>query len=107
MAKIVNKKKAASKRIEIKVKDIIYPCYPTMGAAVGFKDLTGRDIEEIAGTSDFAKYIYCCAKSASRREGKEFNMSLEDFCDSVLIEDLNSLNGDMSAGNADDDAKKN
>lgn len=101
-------KKDDNKRLTIKAGSVIYPCYPTMGAAVRFKDLTGHDIDDMKGTSDFAKYIYCCAKSASRREGKDFNVSLEDFCDNILIEDLNALNKEMSAG--DDtavDAKKN
>lgn len=68
-----------------------------MGAVVGFKEQTGRDLEDIHGTSDIAVYIYCCAKSASRREGKDFALSLEEFADGVLIEDLTALNSEMIA----------
>lgn len=93
-------------RITICVNGKDYPCYPTMGAAVGFNDLTGRDIEDMKGTSDFSKYIYCCARSASRREQVKFDMSLEDFCDGVLIEDLNKLQSASSKSEADD-GKKN
>lgn len=104
-------KRKDSKKLTIKVGSEVFPCYPTMGAAVRFKDLTGRDIDDMKGTSDFAKYIYCCAKSASRREKKDFDMSLEDFCDNILIEDLNDLNKEMAAANdtdgTDGDAKKN
>lgn len=102
------------KKMTIRVNGTEYPCYPTMGAAVRFKDMTGRDIEDMKGTSDFALYIYCCAKSAYRRENnKDLEMSREDFCDGVLIEDLNELNAEMSAEgkdsgtDSDGDAKKN
>ena len=74
-----------------------YPCYATMGAAVQFRQETGRDIEDMHGTSDFAIYIYCCAVSACRREHIDFKLSLQEFCDAVLIDDLNRLNTAMSA----------
>lgn len=96
-----------SKKATIKVGDKVYPCYPTMGAAVGFKEQTGRDIEEMKGTADFAVYIYCCARSASRREKISFDMSLDDFCDGVLIEDLNALNEMRADDDETGDAKKN
>lgn len=83
-----------------------YPCYPTMGAAVGFKEQTGRDIEEMHGTADFAVYIYCCAKSASRREGKDFTLSIEEFSDGVLIEDLTALNTEMATSEDPNTKKK-
>lgn len=93
-------------RITIRVNGKDYPCYPTMGAAVGFNELTGRNIENMKGTSDFSKYIYCCARSASRREHVDFNMSLEDFCDGVLIEDLNAFNAQTVETNGESDSKK-
>lgn len=101
------------KKMTIKVKDKEYPCYPTMGAAVRFKDQTGRDMEEMKGASDFAVYVYCCVMSAYNREhGKQLDMSLQDFCDGILIEDVNALNEEMAAASgvtADNggDAKKN
>lgn len=94
-------------RMTINVNGTDYPCYPTMGAAIGFKDQTGRDIEKMKGTSDFAIYIYCCARSASRREKKDFNLSLEEFCDGVLIEDLNKLQSASTGESETEDGKKN
>ncbi len=97
-------KGAKHKRITIKVGDKTYPCYTTMGAAVGFRQQTGRDIEKIEGTSDVAAFVYNCAKSACRREHIDFDMSFEEFCDGVLIEDLNNLQSENSVGVTD--AKK-
>lgn len=90
----------------IKVGGKNYPCYPTMGASLGFKDLTGREIEEMKGTSDFATYLYCCAKSACNREGKTFDYSLQDFCDNILIEDMTELNKEMGSNVAGASEKK-
>lgn len=99
------------RKITISVDGKEYPCYATMGAAVQFRQETGRDIEDMHGTADFAVYIYCCAKSASRREHVDFNYSVQDFCDAVLIDDLNKLSADMNAaagnsGNDSDGEKK-
>lgn len=97
------------KKITIKVNDIEYPCYQTMGAALRFKQETGRDIENMKGTADIATYIYCCVASACRREHKDFDLSLEEFCDSVLIEDLNRIQAQTAPAEVGDsgDAKKN
>lgn len=97
---------ASNKRITIKVGDKEYPCYPTMGATVGFNDLTGREVEDIHGTSDVVRFIYCCVKSAANREGLDFGMSLEDFADNVLTEDLNAASAELMVGDGGDAKKK-
>lgn len=76
--------------MEIKVNGEAYPCRPTMGAMLRFKQETGRDVSEIDGTSvsDLCTYLWCCVASAAKREGKEFGLSLMDFADSLLPEDL-------------------
>lgn len=84
-------------KITIKVNGRELPCYPTMGAALGFKNDTGRDIEQMSGSADFAVYLYNCAKSACHREKLDFDYSLQDFCDSIPIAEMNSLSATMSA----------
>ena len=39
------------KRIEITINDKAYPCSPTMGAMLRFRQETGREINEIEPTS--------------------------------------------------------
>lgn len=97
-------------KITIKIEGRELPCYPTMGAALGFKNDTGRDIEQMSGSADFAVYLYNCAKSACRREKVDFGYSLQNFCDNIPMDEMNSLAGTMSAeaGDASDGtAKKN
>ena len=66
-----------------------YPCRPTMGAMLRFKRETGREVTDINGSlEDLTTYLWCCVCSASRREGKEFGMSLMDFADHMDPEDL-------------------
>lgn len=73
------------RQIRMTIKGEAYPCYPTMGAMLRYKDLTGKEVTEIKGgeLSELCKYLWCCVVSASRREGKEFPLSLEDFADNV------------------------
>lgn len=68
-----------------------YPCRPTMGAMLRFKQETGRDVSEMTGSvSDLATYMWCCVVSACKREGVEFNMSLMDFADAITEADMNA-----------------
>ncbi len=86
------------KRIEISVNDKAYPCSPTMGAMLRFRQETGKEITEIDGGSftDLCTYLWCCVVSASRREGKEFDMSLLDFADSLSPDDMAAWNAAIS-----------
>ncbi len=78
-----------AQRIEITVCGKQYPCMPTMGAFLRFKQETGHDITEMQGDlSDLTTYLYCCASSACKREGVEFGYTLMQFADSVMPEDL-------------------
>lgn len=96
---------AEKKRMTLTVDGRELPCYPTMGASLYFKQETGRDIEDMKGSTDFAIYLWCCAKSACHREKKDFAYTLEDFCDNILLEDMQSLNASMTAA-ATGDGKK-
>lgn len=61
-----------------------------MGAMLRFKKETGKEVTEI-DTSSFTElctYLWCCVVSASKREGKDFNLTLMDFADNVTSEDM-------------------
>lgn len=78
------------KHVRIIVNGEAYPCSPTMGAMLRFKRETGREITEIDihSFTDQCTYLWCCVVSASKREGKKFDMSLIDFADSISIDDM-------------------
>ena len=95
------------KRIEITINGTAYPCSPTMGAMLRFKQETGREITEIDPTSftDLCTYLWCCVASAAKREGKAFDLSLMEFADSLTPEDMAEWNTAITAdAEASDDA---
>jgi hypothetical protein len=87
------------KRIEITINGEAYPCSPTMGAMLRFKQETGREITEIDPTSftDLCTYLYCCIASAAKREGKPFDLSLMEFADNLTPEDMAEWNEAITA----------
>lgn len=82
------------KKIEINVNGVAFPCSPTMGAMLRFKRETGKEITEIdpGSFTDLCTYLWCCVVSASKREGKDFDMSLMDFADNVTPDDMADWN---------------
>ncbi|MDE6498221.1 MAG: hypothetical protein K2L21_06135 [Muribaculaceae bacterium] len=90
------------KRIEITVNGTAYPCYPTGGAMLRFHQETGKEITEIDPRSftQLCTYLWCCVVSASKREGKDFNLSLMDFADSVSLDDMTAWNQALQGGAA-------
>ena len=70
-----------------------------MGAMLRFKQETGREITEIEPNSftDLCTYLWCCVVSASKREGKPFDLSLMDFADSLSPEDMAEWNKAITA----------
>ena len=94
------------KRIEITINGTAYPCSPTMGAMLRFKQETGREITEIDASSfsDLCTYLWCCVKAGAKREGKEFDLSLMDFADSLTPDDMAEWNAAITeAVPADED----
>ena len=87
------------KRIEININGTAYPCSPTMGAMLRFKQETGREITEIDPTSftDLCTYLWCCVASAAKREGIPFDLSLMEFADSLTPEDMTEWNAAITA----------
>lgn len=100
------------KRIEITINGTAYPCSPTMGAMLRFKQETGREITELdpSSFSDLCTYLWCCVASAAKREGKPFDMSLMDFADNLTPEDMAEWNKaiaeDAAPGDGADGEKK-
>ena len=95
------------KRIEITINGTAYPCSPTMGAMLRFKQETGREITEIDPTSftDLCTYLWSCVASAAKREGKPFDLSLMEFADSLTPEDMAEWNTAITKdAEASDDA---
>ena len=82
------------KKVVINICGEAYPCSPTMGAMLRFKRETGKEITDIDPSSftDLCTYLWCCVVSASKRDGKEFNMSLMEFADSITPEDMAEWN---------------
>lgn len=81
------------KKIEITINGRHYPCRVTMGAMLLFKRETGREATELDGgaLSDLITFVWCCAKSASRAEGVDFQLSLDEFADSISAEDAGEV----------------
>ena len=77
-------------RIVVMVEGRELPCAPSMGAMLRFKELTGKEINEIdvRSVSELATYLYCCVASACSREKIEFDMKLMEFADRVSPEDM-------------------
>lgn len=97
--------------LEILVNGKAYPCVPTMGAMLRFKEATGREITEInAGSfTDMCTYLWCCCASASKRAGIEFGYSLMDFADNISPEDMQAwFDGvtEKDAGETEEGEKK-
>ena len=77
-----------------------------MGAMLRFKEQTGREITQIdpSSLSDLCTYLWCCVKAGAKREGKEFDLSLMDFADSLTPDDMAEWNAAiMEAAPADED----
>lgn len=77
-------------RYEITVDGIAYPFVQTMGAMLRFKDVTGKDFSEFdaSKTSDTIAWIWACAASSSKREGRQFPLSMEEMADLMTVEDM-------------------
>lgn len=96
------------KRVSMTINGAAYPCYPTMGAMLRYKDLTGKEVTEIKGgeLSELCKYLWCCVVSASKREGKNFPLTLEDFADNVDLDMLRDWQASITAEAGEGDEEK-
>lgn len=79
------------KAVTIEVKGKAYPCYPTAGAMLRFRRKKGKEVTAVnpEDMDDLGTYLFCCAKSASKREDVPFEFrDEEEFLDCVLPEDI-------------------
>jgi hypothetical protein len=76
------------KRIRIGGKE--YPLRMTMGALIGYKQETGREVSELSdgGLEDVLTFLWCCVRSACRADGVDFELSREEMADRMEAEDF-------------------
>lgn len=69
------------------------------------EDVTGKDFSEFdaSKTSDTIAWIWYCAVSASKREGKQFPLTMEEMADMMTVEDMNDCLHSVSSGNVVED----
>ena len=86
------------KNVTIAVDGKEYPCRQTMGAMLRFKKETGKEVTEIDGTSlsELCIYLWCCVMSASKHDGADFSMSLQDFSDALSPDDLTAWSASLA-----------
>lgn len=80
------------KKIEVTINGEKYPCRPTMGAMLRFKRETGKDVTDVIEWTftDLCTFLWCCVASASRADGKKFDMSLLDFADNITSDEMSA-----------------
>ena len=101
-------------RLTITVDGEEYPAFLTNGALLRFQRETGHDLEHTDGSfSDTFTLLWCCVTSASKREGKKFGMSLEDFADATSPKDIEAWGAQIfgaedseETGDSDGDGEK-
>lgn len=69
--------------IKIDIEGKEYGCALTMGAALRFKELTGKELGEIKpeNTTEIVSLLFCSVQSWARRHGEPFDFELYDFAD--------------------------
>ena len=92
------------KKITITINGETYQCRMTLGAMMQFKELTGREVSEVKTDelSALATLLYCCAASGARIEGKNVSLSLQEFADSVSVDELSAWAATIGEGNGEE-----
>lgn len=62
-----------------------YPVRLTMGAIREYKNLTGKELDQVQGISEIGECLYACVVSTCRQQKKEFALSLEEFTDNLEV----------------------
>lgn len=100
------------KKVEVIVNGEAFPCRTTMGAMLRFKRETGKEVTDITDWTftDLCTFLWCCVASASKHDGKRFDMSLMDFADSLTPDELEawaaSIKESQAENNKASDAEK-
>lgn len=71
-----------------------------MGAMLRFKRETGKEVSDIVEWTftDLCTFLWCCVASASKADGKKFDMSLMDFADNLTPEEMSSWSESVREG---------
>ena len=69
----------------IKIGEKEYPVRVTMGAIREYKKLSGKEVEQISGSSDVGEFLHSCAVSTCRAEKIEFTLNVDEFTDQLEI----------------------
>jgi hypothetical protein len=92
----------------IKLGDKAYPCLQTMGAALRFRKMTGKEVAQLDPSSmeELCTWLYCCVVSACKRDAIEFSLTLEEFADNLLPEDFTRWANEIQAESVEATASK-
>lgn len=94
--------------IEVTIHGAKYPLRMSMGAMLRFKNLTGKEINDVDMTalSELATVFYCCVASACKAEGRPFDFSLEEFCDNITLDEMNAMSAIFEGSEVNEGEKK-
>lgn len=93
------------KQLVIRVAGVEYPCTPSMGAMLRFKQKTDKEVTEIdpGSLTELCTYLWCCVVSGAKRAGMEFGMDLMEFADAVSPDDMVAWQRAISEVTGDDE----
>lgn len=96
------------KVLEVIVNGESFPCFPTMGAMLRFKEKTGREVTEIKGheISMVCIYLWCVVKSACERQKRKFDYTVQDFLDAIDSETMSEWHNSLERDSGEDSEKK-
>lgn len=64
----------------------------TMGSMLRFKRLTGKDVSDIDGSvDDVMAFVFCAIESTCAADKVEFNLTLDEFADSLSPEEFTAV----------------
>lgn len=88
------------KNIEVIIDGEAYPCKPTAGAMLRFKQETGKEVSEFDATSftEMFTFLWCCMASACAREKKPFRYTVMELADALDPEVLTEWMGSVQNG---------
>jgi hypothetical protein len=79
-----------SQFVTFEVDGVSYPLHPSMRAWKAFTDSTGIKIQDIAeaDVTVVPELLYYFAQAGCRKEGQEFKATMDEWMDSITIDDL-------------------
>ena len=86
-------------KIEIQIDGESYPCTPSLGAMLRFKQETGKEANQLDSNSitEMATFLWSCVIAGCAREKVKFSMTLMDFADCLSVDELTKWNEAVQA----------